>query len=263
MTSASREDGIRARTPIVGGNWKMHTNRSEARALLGRLRQRLDVIEGVDVVICPPFPWLGDAADLVSGSHLHVGAQDVYWEPPGAFTGEVSATMLAGTAEYVIVGHSERRHLFGESDMDTNRKLRAALEAGLRPIFAIGELREEAEAGRTTEVLRRQVLAGFEGFASLDPSVVIAYEPVWAIGTGVAATPQDAQERCSLVRRILAERFDAESAAACRIQYGGSVNAENIAGFAAQPDIDGALVGGASLDADAFASICRAMAGAG
>ncbi|MSQ31067.1 MAG: triose-phosphate isomerase [Dehalococcoidia bacterium] len=251
-----------ARLPIVGGNWKMNTTRAEARALLGGLRA-LDGLAGVEVVICPPAPWLGDAADLLAGTTLRVGAQNVHWEPKGAFTGEVAAPMLAGTATYAIVGHSERRHVFHEKPTETNRKLRAVVEAGLRPILAIGERLAEAEAGRTEEVLRRQLTQAFRGFRALPESLVVAYEPVWAIGTGRAATPEDAQARCALVRAILAERFGRAAAEACRIQYGGSVTAQNIEGLAAQPDIDGALVGGASLDAAAFAAICRAVATAG
>jgi triosephosphate isomerase len=249
-----------ARTPVIGGNWKMNTTRAEAQALLRDLRTRLDALGGVEVVVCPPAAWLGDAADLLAGSSLRVGAQNVYWEPKGAFTGEVSAPMLAGVATHVIIGHSERRHVFGESDQATNRKLRAVLDAGLHPILAIGELREEAEGGETEAVLRRQILGAFEGFEALPGDLVVAYEPVWAIGTGLAATAEDAQERCAMVRRILAARFDAPSADACRIQYGGSVNAQNAAGFAAGADIDGVLVGGASLDAAAFEAICRAFA---
>ena len=210
--------------------------------------------------MCPPAAWLGDAADLLAGSSLRVGAQNVHWEPKGAFTGEVSAPMLAGVATHVIIGHSERRHVFGETDEATNRKLRAVLDAGLHPILAIGELREEAESGRTEAVLRRQITGAFAGFDALPGDLVVAYEPVWAIGTGLAATADDAQERCAMVRRILVDRFDAASAEACRIQYGGSVNAQNAAGFAAGADIDGVLVGGASLDAAAFEAICRAFA---
>ncbi len=251
------------RVPVVGGNWKMHTTRAEARTLLAGLRERLDRLDGAEVVICPPAPWLGDAADLLHGSTLQVGAQNVHWEPRGAFTGEVGAPMLHDVAGWVIVGHSERRHLFGETAAETNRKLRAVLEAGLRPILAVGERAEEANAGRTADVLRRQISEGFRGFDRLDPGIVIAYEPVWAIGTGHAATPDDAEARCALIRTLLRERFDTATADGCRIQYGGSVNAQNIAAFAVQPDIDGALVGGASLDVDAFAAICRAVAAAG
>lgn len=249
-----------ARIPVIGGNWKMNTTRAEAQALLRDLRGRLDGLAGAEVVICPPAAWLGDAADLLGGSSLRVGVQNVYWEQKGAFTGEVSAPMLAGTATHAIIGHSERRHVFGESDADTNRKLRAVLDAGLHPILAIGELREEAEGGRTEAVLRRQLTGAFEGFDALPADLVVAYEPVWAIGTGLAATADDAQERCAMVRAILVERFDRASAEACRIQYGGSVNAQNAAGFAAGADIDGVLVGGASLDGASFEAICRAFA---
>lgn len=249
-----------ARIPVIGGNWKMNTTRAEAQALLRDLRGRLDGLAGAEVVICPPAAWLGDAADLLGGSSLRVGVQNVYWEQKGAFTGEVSAPMLAGTATHAIIGHSERRHVFGESDADTNRKLRAVLDAGLHPILAIGELREEAEGGRTEAVLRRQLTGAFEGFDALPADLVVAYEPVWAIGTGLAATADDAQERCAMVRAILGERFAAAAAAVCRIQYGGSVNAQNAAGFAAGADIDGVLVGGASLDGASFEAICRAFA---
>ncbi|RJQ12322.1 MAG: triose-phosphate isomerase [Dehalococcoidia bacterium] len=248
------------RLPVVGGNWKMHTTRGEARVLLGALRTDLDGLTGTQIVVCPPAPWLSDAADALAGSTLDVGAQDVHWEPKGAFTGAISAPMLAGVASWVIVGHSERRHIFGETAEETNAKLRAVLAAGLRPILAVGERQEES--GRTADVLRRQLDEGLRGIDRLPAEVVIAYEPVWAIGTGLAATPDDAQARCALIRSMLAERFGAAAAEACRIQYGGSVNAQNIVGYARQPDIDGALVGGASLDAAAFTAICRAVAAA-
>lgn len=248
------------RLPVVGGNWKMHTTRGEARALLQALRGNLDGLAGVQVVICPPAPWLGDAADALGGSTLEVGAQDVHWEPQGAFTGAVSAPMLAGVVSWVIVGHSERRHVFRETAEETNAKLRAALAAGLHPILAVGERQEES--ARTADVLRRQLDEGFRGIERLPAEVVIAYEPVWAIGTGLAATPEDAQARCALIRSMLAERFGSAAAEACRIQYGGSVNAQNIDGYARQADIDGALVGGASLDVAAFTAICRAVAAA-
>ena len=249
-----------ARVPVIGGNWKMHTTRPEARALLTALRADLDGLPGAQVVMFPPAPWLGDAADALAGSTIEVGAQDVHWEADGAFTGAISAPMIAGVATWVIVGHSERRHVFNETGAETNAKLRAVLAAGLRPILAVGERQEESD--RTADVLRSQLTEGFRAIDRLPPGLVIAYEPVWAIGTGLAATPDDAQARCALIRSMLAERFDAAAADACRIQYGGSVNAQNIEGYAKQPDIDGALVGGASLDAAAFAVICHAVAAA-
>ena len=251
-----------ARTPIVGGNWKMHLDRGGARELLRELRDQLDGLEGVDVVIFPPAPWLGDAADALEGSTLRVGAQNAYWLPHGAYTGEVGAAMLVGTADYVLVGHSERRHVFGESDEDSGRKLDAVLGLALQPILAVGEQQEEREGGRTAEVLRRQLDAAFVDVETLPEGFTIAYEPVWAIGTGLTATPEIAQATVAEIRRMVADRFGAASAEACRIQYGGSVNAANVADLASQPDIDGALVGGASLDAEAFAAICRAVAAA-
>ena len=250
------------RTPIVGGNWKMHLDRAGASELLRGLRDQLDGVEGVDVVICPPAPWLGDAADALDGTSLHVGAQNAYWLPSGAYTGEVGAAMLIGTARYVLVGHSERRHVFGETNEDAGRKLAAVLELGLEPILAIGELQGEREAGTTREVLRSQLDAAFVDVDRLPDGFVVAYEPVWAIGTGLTASPEIAQSTIADVRAMVADRFGEATADACRIQYGGSVNAGNVADLAAQPDIDGALVGGASLDAEAFATICRAVAAA-
>ena len=251
-----------ARTPIVGGNWKMHLDRAQAQGLLRDLRSELDGLAGVEVVVCPPAPWLGDAASLLEGTTLAVGSQNVHWEPAGAFTGELSAPMLAGTAAYAIVGHSERRHVFGERDDEVGRKLRAVLDAGLRPILAVGELREERESGRTEEVLRRQLLAALADIEAPPPDLVVAYEPVWAIGTGLTATPDIAQQACAFVRSVLADRYSDALASSARVQYGGSVSPENAAELAAQPDIDGALVGGASLRADSFAAICRAVAAA-
>ena len=245
---------------MVGGNWKLHTTRAEARTLLQGLRAELDGLAAVEVVVFPPAPWIGDAADVLEGSTLAVGAQNAHWEATGAFTGELSAAMLAGAAAYVLVGHSERRQVFGESDEDAGRKLRSVLDAGLSPVLAVGESREEREAGWTTAVLRRQLVAAFEGVDALPPGFVVAYEPVWAIGTGLTASPEIAQEACVGVRAIVAERFDAATAAELRVQYGGSVTPENARTLALQPDIDGALVGGASLQVDSFAKICRAVA---
>lgn len=248
------------RRPIVAGNWKMHLNRSAAAELVSALRGGLDGLAGIDVVLCPPAPWLADTADHLRGSSLEVGAQNVYWEPHGAFTGEVSAAMLTGLVDYVIIGHSERRHVFGETDEDTAKKLDAVLGLGMQPILAVGELREEREAGQTPAILERQLRAAFANVDRLPEGFVVAYEPVWAIGTGLTATPEIAQQACAHVRRIVAERFGDGPAEACRVQYGGSVNAENAAALAAQSDIDGLLVGGASLNAEAFTAICRAVA---
>lgn len=248
------------RIPIVGGNWKMHGTRSHAGELLHALRAALEGITDIEVVICPPTPWLADAADALSEGMLQVGAQNVYWAPEGAFTGEQNAAMLAGTVSHVLIGHSERRHVFGETDVQTNQKFRSVIEAGLTPILAVGELEAERESDATESVLRRQLHAAFEGLRTLPIGTVIAYEPVWAIGTGRAATPEMAQQAASTVRAIVAERFSDATGALIRIQYGGSVNADNASELAAQPDIDGALVGGASLQASEFASICGAFA---
>jgi triosephosphate isomerase len=238
----------------------MHLGRSAARELVTALRGALDGLDGVDVVLCPPMPWVTDAVDLLEGSTLRVGVQNVYWEPHGAYTGEVGAAMLAGTVDYVIIGHSERRHVFGESDEDTARKLAAVLGLDMQPMLAVGELREEREAGRTPEILQRQLTGAFADIERLPEGFVIAYEPVWAIGTGLTATPEQAQQACADIRRIVADRYDDDTAQSCRVQYGGSVNAENASVLAAQPDIDGLLVGGASLNAESFAAICRAAA---
>ena len=251
-----------ARTPIIGGNWKLNLGRTPARELLTALRASLDGIAGVEVVVCPPAPWLGDAADILRGSSIGVGAQNVYWQPQGAFTGEVSAALLAGVVDYVIVGHSERRHVFHETAEETNKKLQTVLGLGMQPFFAVGELREERESGRTNDVLKRQLLVGFTDIEPLPEGFVVAYEPVWAIGTGLTATPEIAQQTCADIRAIVAGRYGEATAEACRIQYGGSANAENAGNLMSQPDIDGLLVGGAALQAESFTAICKAAAAA-
>ncbi len=250
------------RVPIVGGNWKLNTTRAEALALLVAVRTELDGLRGVEVVVFPPAPWLGDAADDFEGTTLAVGVQNVYWEPRGAFTGEQSAALLAGTVTHALIGHSERRQVFGETDAQVNLKLRSVLDAGLIPVLAVGETQGERDAGTTLDVLRRQLEGGLAGFAALPNTLVVAYEPVWAIGTGRTATAESAQEACAAIRTMLASTYGATSADALRIQYGGSVTPDNAAELASQPDIDGALVGGASLRADSFAAICRASAAA-
>ena len=255
--------GAGGRRPLVGGNWKMNTTRVEARSLVGELLAELDGLRGVDIVILPPAPWLADAHDLLAGSTLRLGAQHAHWERAGAYTGAVSAHQLAGVVDHVLVGHSERRRLFHESDGATARLLSATLEAGLSPLLAVGETAGEREAGETGAVLRRQLLAAVEGLERLDGRVAVAYEPVWAIGSGESATPSQAEEGCSIVRRVVAERFGPEAAARCRVLYGGSVSAANAAELALLPSVDGALVGGASLRAAEFAAICRSLAASG
>ena len=242
------------RTPIVAANWKMHTTLRTAPELCQALRESIDGVRGVEKVICPPFVFLALARDALAGSSIKVGAQNVFWEEKGAFTGEVSPPMLADLCEYVIVGHSERRKYFGETDETVNRRLKAALAQGLRPIFCVGETGDERQAGRTEEVLLRQARGGLAGI-EIAPGFVVAYEPVWAIGTGVPATGEMANEAIALIRHELGSLYGGELAQAARIQYGGSVDGANIAEFMAQPDIDGALVGGASLKADVFSAI--------
>ncbi len=248
------------RTPIIGGNWKMHHTRALARELLSSLRAALEEFNQIDVVICPPAPWLGDAIDTLESSSILVGVQNVHSASEGAFTGEQSAAMLVGSVDYVIVGHSERRLMFGETDRQVNEKLRSVIDAGLEPILAIGESQDERESGETENVLRRQLFTGFDSIKMLPTGMVIAYEPVWAIGTGMSASPEMVQMAAVTVRNLVAERFDEITANSIRIQYGGSVNSTNASEFAEQPDIDGALVGGASLNADDFSAICEIFA---
>jgi triosephosphate isomerase len=246
-----------ARLPIVAGNWKMNTVAESARQLIEGIKAGgIDGVSGVEKVVCPPFPYLGLAAELTQGTSLKVGAQDLHWEEKGAFTGAVSPLMLRDYAQYVIIGHSERRALFGETDESVNRKLKAALVHGLLPIVCVGETGTERQAGETLSVLRRQVHGALHD-VSLPTTAVIAYEPVWAIGTGLAATAADANEAIGFIREEAAKLQGGATAQALRILYGGSVNAANIAEFVAQPEVDGGLVGGASLDAASFLEMCR------
>jgi len=243
------------RTAFIAGNWKMNTTRREAIDLATAIAKGVDDI-GVDVAVCVPFPHLAPVQEVLGGRHVSVGAQDVYWEPKGAFTGEVSVSMLEDYCRLVIIGHSERRQFFGDTDEAVRRKLQAVLTSTLDPIVCVGELLEERRAGRTEDVLRRQINEGLEGI-ELSPRITIAYEPVWAIGTGETATPEVAQDACAFIRTQL-QALAGDVASQIRIQYGGSVNPENATELLAQPDIDGALVGGASLKADQFLAIVAA-----
>jgi triosephosphate isomerase len=245
------------RTPLIAGNWKMFKTIRESVAHVTELRTRLSGKSGVDVVVAPTFPALHAVAAALEGSSIGVAAQNLHWEREGAFTGEVAAAMIreAGAA-WVIVGHSERRTLFGETDATVNRKVRAAIMATLIPIVCIGETLDEREAGRTLDVLDRQIKAGFDGVTGAElAAIVIAYEPVWAIGTGRTATPAQAQQAHEHVRQRLTQWFGVDAASRCRVLYGGSVKPDNIAALMANPDVDGALVGGASLKASDFAAI--------
>ena len=247
------------RIPIIAGNWKMNTTLPEARSLIGELREALKGIKGVEKVICPPFISLALARELIEGTDIKLGAQNMYFEERGAYTGEISPLMLSELCEYVILGHSERRGYFGEDDKLINKKVRAAISFGLKPILCVGERLEERDAGRTEEVIARQVREGLRDLNSL-PGLVIAYEPVWAIGTGRPATGEEANRVSRLIRSLVAELYGDEAAGELRIQYGGSVTEANIAEFISQPEIDGALVGGASLRAEKFTSIIEQTA---
>lgn len=250
---------MRSRRPLVAANWKMYKTRAQARAFVEGFLPRLTARD-VDVVICPPFLAIETVVGLVGGHPVAVGAQDVYWEEEGAFTGEVSPVMLVEAGcHYVIVGHSERRHLFGETDGQVARKLRAALGHGLVPILCVGETLEEREGGRTEDVVGHQLESALADLPAPAGEVVVAYEPVWAIGTGRNAEPADAAAVAAFIRGSLARYLGGERASRIRVLYGGSVKPANIGGFAARPEIDGALVGGASLDAASFAAIVAAF----
>lgn len=246
------------RRPLVAGNWKMYETTAESRLLISELMAGLSTINGVEIVICPPFTSILPVAALLEGSGISVGAQNMHWETSGAYTGEVSAPMLAEFCKYVIIGHSERRAYFGETDKTVNLKVKSALANGLTPILCVGETLNENEAGKTAEVVTRQVHAGLDG---VDPApFVIAYEPVWAIGTGRAATSAGANQVIADIRHVLSGIYGAAFADSVRVLYGGSVKASNAVDFFSQADIDGALVGGASLKASEFIAIARAAA---
>lgn len=252
------------RKPIIAGNWKCYLTSPEAVQLVQSLRKQLDGLEGIDVVVCPAFTSLAAAGSSLKGSSIALGGQDLFWELQGAFTGEVSATMLVDAGcRYVIIGHSERRRLFCETDETVHRKLQVALTNRLTPIVCVGETLEEREQGKTFDVLRRQLGGALNGFAANDLThLVLAYEPVWAIGTGRNATPDQAQEAQRFIREWLSKSFGQPLASAVRIQYGGSVTAANALSLLSQPDVDGALVGGASLKDDSFVAIVKAAADA-
>lgn len=246
--------------PIIAGNWKMNKSPEEAAALARSLAPELRSISGVEIVLCPPFVALPAVGEILKGTTIGLGAQNMHWERAGAFTGEVSPAMLAGWCSHVILGHSERRQYFGETDEGVNRKVKAALEGGLTPIVCVGETLAEYDAGRTAAVVRRQVTAAYAGVsAETAAKTVIAYEPIWAIGSGRASTGPNANSVIGLhIRGALSDLYGLTVADTIRVQYGGSVTPANIAEFMSQPDIDGALVGGASLKAVDFIAIVKA-----
>ena len=245
---------------IIAGNWKMNKTAAEAASLVGALRPLVASVKQAEIVVCPPFTSLAAVAPALAGTNIGLGAQDMHWESNGAYTGEVSAEMLLTSGcRFVILGHSERRTHFHETDADVNKKVKAALAAGLRPIMCVGETLEQRERGETERVVKGQTTAGLAGLTPAEiAKVVIAYEPIWAIGTGKTATPDQAQAVHAFIRKVLGEISNKTVADAVRIQYGGSVKPENAKELFGKPDIDGGLIGGASLKADSFADIVKA-----
>ena len=244
------------RTPLVAGNWKMNTNLEEAINLIKTMQPQLNKIQGVEKVLCPPFISLTAARCIIKNSTVKLGAQDMFYEEKGAFTGEVSAVMLKDLCDYVILWHSERRQYFGETDEDINKKIRAAVQHSVKPILCIGETSEENEAGQTREVLGSQLIKCSDKLYFMS-GMVIAYEPLWAIGTGKNATSDEANHTIHFIRQFISRLHGSGIANTVRILYGGSVNAANMSEFMHKPEIDGALVGGASLKADDFVSIVK------
>jgi triosephosphate isomerase len=247
------------RVPMIAGNWKMNTTLDNAVALVKSMLSGLDKIKGVDKLVCPPFISLAAVRDVLKGSSVMLGAQNMFYEEKGAYTGEVSPLMLKGLCDYVIIGHSERRQYFNESGEIIDKKIKAAIEAEIKPILCIGERLEENEAGKTEEVLTRQLLSSSDRLYFLS-GMVIAYEPVWAIGTGRSATGAQANDTIGFIRQLVNHQHGSDIADSVRILYGGSVTADNISELIRQPEIDGALVGGASLKADDFTSIVKQTA---
>ena len=247
------------RKPIVAGNWKMNKTSDESEALARGVVEAVAGVDGVDVVICPTFTSLERVASVVKGTPVGLGAQNVYWEAEGAFTGEISTAMLLTCGcTHVILGHSERRQFFDETDATVNRRVKAALEAALSPIVCVGETLEERESDVTDDVIKAQVTGSLEGLSPEDVAkLVLAYEPVWAIGTGLTASPEQAEAVHALIRNVLADGFGKDVSEAVRIQYGGSVKPDNAAVLFSQPNIDGGLIGGAALDAESFAAVVK------
>ncbi len=248
------------RKKIVAGNWKMNMTTEEATRLVNGLKLDLANFREVEIVVCPPFTALSTVSSLVQGTHIDLGAQNMHWAKSGAYTGEISSAMLRELfCHFVILGHSERRQYFGETDEIVNKKVKAALASALRPIVCVGETLAEREAGKVSDVISTQVRGSLAGLSQQEIlECVIAYEPVWAIGTGKTATSAQAQEVHALIRQVLASMFDASIAQGVRIQYGGSVKPGNAKELFSMPDIDGGLIGGAALDAKSFIDIVRA-----
>jgi len=247
------------RKVIIAGNWKMNKTIPESMDIVNQIKRNLYDITEIEIVVCPSFVSLSDVSGITMDTNIGLGAQDVYWEKEGAFTGEVSTSMLKSAGcRYVIIGHSERRQFFGETNETVNKKMKAALKDGLKPIVCVGEKLDERKAGRTFDVVKDHIENSLKGLTKDDMmKTVIAYEPVWAIGTGVNATKEQAEEVHKYIRTLIKNMFGEEVANSVRIQYGGSVKPENIAELISQPDVDGALVGGASLKAESFCDIVK------
>ena len=245
------------RTPFIAGNWKMHKTGKEAVQAAKALKELVAGVSSVEVMIAPTFTALAQVSTEIASSNIALGAQNMHWEPKGAYTGEIAADMLLDAGcSYVIIGHSERRQFFGESDQTVNQKIQSAVDAGLRPVLCIGESEAERDAGQTFSVLDKQIQKGLESFVLRDlQTLVVAYEPVWAIGTGKTATKEQAQEAHAHIRDELAKMFSKEFAQQVRILYGGSVKPSNVKELMAMPDVDGALVGGASLEPETFSQL--------
>jgi len=248
-----------SRKVIIAGNWKMNKTAAEGKEFVEAFKPLVADIDSVEIVVCPVFTALNAVVKAAAGSNVKVGAQNIHWAENGAYTGEISAEMLKETGvDYVIIGHSERRQYFAETDETVNKRLKAALAVGLTPMVCIGELLEERESGKTESVMDTQLKGGLAGLSNDQmEEVVIAYEPVWAIGTGKTATPEMAEETHAYIRKVLTDMFGSDTAEKIRIQYGGSMKAANSAELIAQPDIDGGLVGGASLEPDSFAELIK------
>lgn len=248
---------------IIAGNWKLNMKSKEAVELVTLIKREVGDVQDVDMVVCPVFTVIADVHDVIHDTNIRLGAQNLYWEDAGAFTGEVSAPMLKDIGvEYVIIGHSERRQYFGETNETVNKKIGAALKQGMVPIVCVGEVLEERESGKTFDVIEKQIKESLAGFSAEETEqMIIAYEPVWAIGTGKTASPDQAQEVHALIRKLLTEMHNQQVASIVRIQYGGSVKPDNVVELMSQEDIDGALVGGASLKADSFADMIKKCCG--
>jgi triosephosphate isomerase (TIM) len=260
MAQAFKKEGVNMRKPIIAGNWKMHKTLEEAKSFVKEVKSFVPSPEKVDSVVCAPALFLGQLVEEADGTHLKIGAQNMHFEESGAFTGEISPVSLKDIGvQYVIIGHSERREMFNETDESINKKVLAAFKHGLTPIVCVGETLEERESGKTNELVGDQVKKALQGLDEAQvKQVVIAYEPIWAIGTGKSSSAEDANEVCAHIRKVIADAYSNEAANEVRIQYGGSVKPANIKDFMAQPDIDGALVGGASLEVQSFLQLLEA-----